>query len=124
MNVLLRNRVMGFSFNFFGESEHRVFNYKPVYYDPEKEERKRLFGKVDGSVDALTDAFEDNSSKEKGNSGYKPGQYISGSFRDGNYQRTRGTSTNKVQKIIGLVGLILFFVVLYFIAKFYGMLLS
>ncbi len=115
---------MGFSFNFFGESEHRVFNYKPVYYDPEKEERKRLFGKVDGSVDALTDAFEDNSSKEKGNSGYKPGQYISGSFRDGNYQRTRGTSTNKVPKIIGLVGLILFFVVLYFIAKFYGMLLS
>lgn len=120
MNAFLRNRVMGFSFNFFGESEHRVFNYKPVYYDPEKEERKRLFGKVDGSMDAP----EDKASTERADSGYKPGQYISGSFRDGNYQRTRGTSSNKAQKIIGLVGLILFFVVLYFIAKFYGMLLS
>ena len=23
-------------FNFFGENEHRVFNYKPIYYDPEE----------------------------------------------------------------------------------------
>ena len=31
-------------FNFFGENEHRVFNYKPIYYDPAEEERKRRFG--------------------------------------------------------------------------------
>ena len=28
-------------FNFFGDNEHRVFNYKPIYYNPEEEERKR-----------------------------------------------------------------------------------
>ena len=28
-------------FNWFGESEHRVFNYKPRYYDPEKEALKK-----------------------------------------------------------------------------------
>ena len=38
-------------FNFFSEQEHRGFHYTPRYYDPEKEERKRLFGQVDGSVD-------------------------------------------------------------------------
>ena len=26
-----------FNFGFFGSQEHRVFNYKPRYYDPEEE---------------------------------------------------------------------------------------
>ena len=38
-------------FNFFGESEHRVFNYKPIYYDPDEERRKQMFGAVDGTFD-------------------------------------------------------------------------
>ena len=35
---------MGFSFNFFGTQEVRKFNYRPRFYDPEKEERRRKFG--------------------------------------------------------------------------------
>lgn len=92
---------MGFNFGFFGTPEHRVFNYKPRYYDPEKEMLKEKFGKVDGSAE-----------KE-----YAPGSYIKGSFRDGNYQKTRGAS--RTQKIIGAVSLILLFVVIYLIAKYY-----
>ena len=38
-----------FNFGFFGTSEHRVFNYKPRYYDPEEEKRRQLFGDVDGT---------------------------------------------------------------------------
>ena len=38
-------------FNFFGDNEHRVFNYKPIYYDPAEEERKRRFGAVDGTME-------------------------------------------------------------------------
>ncbi len=94
---------MGFNFGFFGSQEHRVFNYRPRYYNEEKEALKEKFGKVDGSY-------------EKEN--YVPGSYIKGSFRDGNYQRTRGT--NKAQKIIGLVGMVLFFIVLIYIVKFFG----
>ena len=41
---------MGF-FNFCGDNEHRVFSYKPIYYDPQEEERKRKFGAVDGSLE-------------------------------------------------------------------------
>ena len=97
-------------FNFFGESEHRVFNYKPIYYDPEKEERKRMFGAVDGTMD---------KEKEKGT--YVPGSYIKGSLRDGAYRNTRG-HMGKAQTIIGIISMLLIFAVLYFIAKFYQML--
>lgn len=97
-------------FNFFGESEHRVFNYKPIYFDPEKEERRRMFGQVDGSIE-----------REKKEGKYVPGSYIKGSMRDGNYQRTRGHAS-KVQTIIGIVTLILIAVVLVFIAKIYALL--
>lgn len=96
-------------FSWFGEQEHRVFNYKPIYYDPEKEERKRIFGQVDGSAD------ED---KEKGT--YVPGASIRGSFRNGNYARRRGTS--RAQGIIGIIGLILVAVILIYIVKFYSLL--
>ena len=41
--------AMGFNFNFFGTPEHRVFRYRPRYYDEEKEALKEKFGHVDGS---------------------------------------------------------------------------
>lgn len=97
---------MGFNFGFFGSQEHRVFNYRPRYYDPEKEALKEKFGHVDGT-----------KSKEP----YTPGSYIKGSFRDGNYQKTR-QQTNRAQKIIGMIGLLAFFFALVYIAKFYGLL--
>ena len=100
---------MGF-FNFFGDNEHRVFNYKPIYYDPKEEERKRKFGAVDGSL-----------KKEQEEGSYVPGSYIKGAFRDGNYRKERG-HMQKTQVIIGIVTLILICIVLYFIAKFYTLL--
>jgi len=97
-------------FNFFGDNEHRVFNYKPIYYDPEEEKRKQMFGAVDGSRD-----------KEKAKGSYVPGSYIKGSLRDGNYRRSR-SHMGKTQTIIGIITLLLIVAVLYFIAKFYSML--
>lgn len=94
-------------FNFFGDSEHKVFNYKPVYYDVETEERRKMFGRVDGTLE------------KKGE--YSPGTYLKGSFRDGNYQVMR-SHTTKTQTIIGIVTMILLVAVLYFIAKFYSLL--
>ena len=97
-------------FSWFGDQEHRVFNYKPVYFDPEKEERRRMFGKVDGSA---------GKPKEEGGQ-YVPGSYIQGSFRDGNYARRKGAT--RAQSIIGIVGLVLVAIVLIYIAKFYSLL--
>ena len=101
-------------FNLFGETEHRVFNYKPIYYDKEKEEMKRRFGAVDGSRER-----EIEKSKEEGT--YVPGAYLKESMREGS-RRVRRSHSNKAQNIIGLVGLLLVFIVLFYIAKFYTLL--
>jgi hypothetical protein len=90
-------------FNWFGEQDHKVFDYRPRYYDKDKEALKQKFGSVDGSQDKET---------------YVPGSYIKGSLRDGNYCRRR-TTASKAQNIIGLVGLLLVIIVLVYIAKFY-----
>jgi len=94
-------------FNFFNECEHKVFDYKPIYYNKGEEERKRRFSQVDGS-------------QEKGTQ-YVPGSYIKGAFRDGNYQTLR-SHNRRIHSIIGIVSLLLVCAVLYFIAKFYSML--
>ena len=75
------------------------------YYDPDKEALRQKFGRVDGSMDKDT---------------YAPGSYIKGSFRDGRYQKTKPVS--KVQKIVGMVGLAIFFVVLVLIARYFSLL--
>ncbi|MDD7454756.1 MAG: hypothetical protein PUK70_00655 [Bacteroidales bacterium] len=100
--------AMGF-FNFPGQQDHRTFNYRPIYYDKDEEERKRIFGKVDGSLE-----------KEKKEGKYVPGSYIKGSLRNGNYERRR--SSDKFQIIIGIVGLVLLFVILIYFTKFFSLL--
>ncbi len=97
-------------FHFFGENEHRVFNYKPIYFDPEKEELKRRFGSVDGSLE-----------KEKTAGTYVPGSHIKGAFRDGEFERRKG-HLGKTQTIIGIISLLLIVTILLFIAKFYSLL--
>ncbi|MBQ6179523.1 MAG: hypothetical protein IJK32_08410 [Bacteroidales bacterium] len=101
---------MGF-FTFPGQQEHRKFNYRPIYYDKDEEERRQVFGKVDGRLDA-------EKAKEKENGEYKAGSYIRGAFRDGNYAR-RGDSAGTAQKIIGIAGLILLAVALIYFCKFF-----
>lgn len=99
-----------FNFGFFGDQEHRVFNYKPRYYDPEEEERRQMFGAVDGSGERA---------KKEGT--YVPGASIKGAFRGGNYKKTRSAAT-RAQSIIGLVGLLLLAVVLIYFTKFFSLL--
>jgi hypothetical protein len=105
---ILNFRTMA-TFGWFGDQEHRVFNYKPIYYDKEKEERRKMFGDVDGS-----------NEKEAKDKGYTPGTYLHGAFRNGNYATRR--SSSRAQAIIGIVGLILVAVILIFITKFYSLL--
>ena len=95
-----------FNFGFFGTPEHRVVNYKPRYCGREKEALKQKSGPLE----------------DKKNKNYVPGSHIKGSFRGGNYQRTR--KAGRASGIIGMISLILAFVVIYLIAKYYPLLLS
>ena len=56
-----------FNFGFFGNQPHRVFNYKPRYYDPEEEKRRQMFGDVDGT-----------NEKARENGEYVPGSSLRG----------------------------------------------
>ena len=96
---------MGFSFNFFGTQEVRKFSYKPRFYDPETEERRKKYGDF-------------TKPKEE----YKAGSHIKGSFRDGNYQKTHDVAQN--QKAIGVVTVILLFAVVYLIYKYFPILID
>lgn len=98
---------MGFSFNFFGKQEVRKFNYRPRFYDPETEERRKKYGDF-------------TKPKEEGK--YVPGQHVKGSFRDGNYQRTKDISRN--QKTIGMITMLLLFAVVYLIYKYFPLLID
>ncbi|MDI9551572.1 MAG: hypothetical protein GX125_10485 [Bacteroidales bacterium] len=97
--------------NFPGERDRRTFRYRPIYYDEKEEELRQMFGHVDGRL-------EKESRDKDGN--YVPGSYIRSSFRDSKYTRRKSAST--AQRIIGMVGLVLFFIVLIFFVKFYSLL--
>lgn len=99
---------MGFNFNFFGKQEVRKFNYRPRFYDPEAEARRRKYG----------DLTKKDSEGEK----YVPGSYVKGSLRNGNYQRTEDVSKN--QKILGIVTTVLLFAVVYLVYKYFPLLIE
>ena len=90
-----------FNFGIFGEQEHRVFNYKPRYYDPEKDAVKEKFASVDGSMEKKD---------------YVPGSYVKGAFKREDRYRT---SSGRVRMIVSLGGLLLIVVALIYIAKMY-----
>lgn len=95
---------MRFNPSFFGTRECRKFNYRPRYYDPEKERRKEIFGAVDGSYE-----------KEE----HRPGDYIRRNMRSASSRRDLTTGA---QRLIGWIGMILFVIVLIYIVKFYAIL--
>lgn len=96
---------MGFNFSFFGKQEVRKFSYKPRFYDPEAEERRKKYGDF-----------------TKKNEEYVPGKHVRGSLRDGNYQRTE--EVNRNQRVIGMVTTVLLFAVIYLIYKYFPILLQ
>ena len=99
-------KYMGFSFNFFGTQEVRKFNYRPRFYDPEAEERRKKYGDFT------------KPKEEK----YVPGSIVKGSLRDGNYSRTEDLSRN--QRFLGAISLILLFGVIFLLWKYFPILLD
>ena len=98
-------KAMGFNFSFFGRQEVRKFNYRPRFYDPEAEERRKKYG---------------DFTKEKGE--YVPGQHVKGSLRDGSYSQTKDMSSN--QKVLGAITLLLLFAVIFLLVKYFPILLD
>lgn len=103
---------MGFNFNLFTTTQqHRVFNYRPVYYDPEKEQFREKLRKKAAERELEESAQE--PSKD-----YVPGSIIQGSFRDGAY-RTRKTEGGTLVRIFKYLALVAVAGLLYYFAKYF-----
>lgn len=95
-----------FNFGIFGEQEHRKFNYRPRYYDPEEEAMKEKYASVDGSMEK----------KE-----YVPGSYVRGAFKRENRYRTSG---GNARTVVSLIGLLLIVVALIYMARIFPTLMK
>lgn len=108
---------MAFRFNLFSTPQHhRVFNYQPVFYDPEKERRKEKLKKV--AAERELKEIEEGKIPEP-DKDYVPGSLIYGSLRDGAYQKTKseGNALVRLAKYAMFVALA---VLLYFFAKYFA----
>lgn len=95
---------------------HRVFNYQPVFYDPEKERRKEKLKKV--AAERELKEIEEGKIPEP-DKDYVPGSLIYGSLRDGAYQKTKseGNALVRLAKYAMFVALA---VLLYLFAKYFA----
>lgn len=108
---------MAFRFNLFSTPQHhRVFNYQPVFYDPEKERRKEKLKKV--AAERELKEIEEGKIPEP-DKDYVPGSLIYGSLRDGAYQKTKseGNALVRLAKYAMFVALA---VLLYLFAKYFA----
>jgi hypothetical protein len=90
---------------FFKLPEHRVFNYRPLYYN-EREE-------------ALNKKIEEAEKKQKGE--YIPGESIRGSFQKMRFDSKRSKVANPARRISALISLAFLMVMLYFFVKYIGL---
>ncbi len=109
---------MGFlNISFFKLPKHRVFNYTPRYYDPEKEkleERKREI------AHELGVKLEEDASKE--NEPYRPN--IKGKMQHVLTFGRRKSSLPQMNRMVGFILLLLIIVALYFGSDLFGLLFS
>ncbi len=84
---------------FFKTPKHRVFEYKPRYYDPRKE--------------ALDQKIEDARKREAGE--YVPGDHIRKGFNRIRFESKRSSGTSPVVRFLTVLGLaVLIAALLYF----------
>lgn len=95
---------MAFRLTFFKIPEHRVYSYKPRYYDEAKER--------------IQEAEEKYHPKESQSGKYIPGLGIREAYRKGVVEgRKRQAGGTKTNGLILFVTLILLFVAAYYLAK-------
>ncbi|HOK37099.1 MAG: hypothetical protein WHW07_10355 [Bacteroidales bacterium] len=99
---------MGFSF--FRLPSHNVFDYKPRFYDPEKEERREKLNEL--RISQGKEPLYDNAEEE-----YKPGSLIKGNFRP-KMKRRSYRDRNRTLRLILITIFLLFMAYIILIADF------
>lgn len=102
---------MGFTFNFFRSTPHRVFHYDPRYYDPKKEAMEERYARL--------------SDEEKAKEGkYIPGKYIRTHMRNNLYKNKKDSGKVLAIRLVILVSIIVLLVAAYYLTGGLGFLLT
>jgi len=119
--VKLKDKAMALKLSFFKTPKHRVFNYRPLYWDKEKEELQQRVAKAQEERDReLESAGQRESSKER-EGRYIPGKEIRMNFRRNLYESKRRPNSPFFMRIIILLSLLGLMVALYYIAQAFGL---
>ncbi len=114
--------------SFFPTPEHKVFNYKPRFYDENKEEMKKRYEKYGkqypGESDSEKEITEkrENADKFDAKEAFKkdryiPGKSIRGSFSKELEEHRKEAGNKKAKKIILYITLAAAFVAAYYLAQ-------
>jgi len=102
---------MAFRISFFNSPKPRVFNYRPRYFDPEKERweqrRAQLNAEKKGETGTATQErlFQHN-----------PGSHIRGSFQKALFENRRRTGDNKYVRVVVILSIVTLFVAAFYLA--------
>ena len=125
---------MALQFTFFKTPKHRVFNYSPIYYDPEKEEREQRAAQLRAEREGERRKKGGDPSLEEGIGGrradtrtreerlYYPGKRIRGSFQRSLYENRRHAGNNRYLRIIILLSVVVLLVALIYFADGFALL--
>jgi len=114
---------MAFRISFFKTPKHRVFTYRPLYYDPEKEERAERAAKLRAIREAekrkkgilLTPTPSETDPRTREERLYYPGKSIRGSFQRALYENRRHAGDNRLVRMAVILSIaVLLIAVLYF----------
>ena len=105
---------MALNLGFFNNPKHRVFDYQPRYYDARKEA-------LDEKIQAAHREHDGDRSKDRD---YMPGKNIRGKIQQKIYYNRRQAGSPLFNRVIVFITLIVFIIVLYYIAKGMGSLLQ
>ena len=124
--------------SFFPTPEHRVFNYTPRFYDPEKEKLRKIYEKYGktypgdekatarqaaedlkdvASYGEVSEILEGEKEAKASKSSYVPGQYIRGAYKEGLEKSRRQAGNQKVKRVIIFITLAAAFVVAWYLAQ-------
>jgi len=102
---------MGFSFNFFRSTPHRVFHFDPRYFDPKKEAMDERYARLDDAQKAKEDR-------------YIPGKYIRTNMRRNLYGNKKDSGKVLAVRVVILVSLFILIMLAYYLTGGLGVLLT
>ena len=112
---------MALNISFFKTPKHKVFTYRPIFYDPEKERLEERRKARDAAREA--EGVEGSEVTERRQLDY-PGKNIRGSFQKSLYENRRHVATNSFTRIVVILSILLLFILIFYFSDGLAMLFS